>query len=988
MKNLKWLIAMAFAGLVALSTLGERVSTYCFYGDDRNDDVYHIDPRSTENLGKNGSKTFTATAPTGMTFSYWGIGPSQGNIAWDSDKTDTTYKYVSPSAQSTTVYLCARFDYIDYTITIDNNGGGGGSLTENTYDIRGATITVTAPTRSGYTLSGWTVSGATGGSPSISGNTLTIPANTYGNLTLRANWSEVTYTIYYKPGSFTKTEQKQEYQVPKAHGVDVTLYGKTYERDDGRAQDGWSLEPGGSSFDYGLKAVYTNNEDITLYPHWQGNTYQITALASPATGGSVSGGGEYMENREIELSATPSAGYHFVEWADGRTDNPLRIIVTGSITNTAFFAGNDYTVTYRAVGGQPKTTEKTVTFGECYGEQPTVTQKGYAFDGWYTEVDGEGDKIEPTSVVTNASNHNLYANWKPVYYVAFDGMGATSGTMPTQEVGCTMSMPLSVNMFEKAGHEFLGWATTREEADRCEPESVDYEDCVSVTDLAEQGATVTLYAVWKILPAYALDCPDLAVGAVDWTVCKTNDAINGSCLRLTDVSKTNKVSLTVPGTGILSFCWRGGADGNLEQTYLAVNAAGTQVQGLRAEKDMGWSTNEVDVVLPSSSDQGEVTFSCSEGHFYKFCMLDNVSFTPAGTLTLTRGTGIKAIYYRRSETEEWCVTTNAEKKVLVALDAKWSAYAEPEDGYVYTETSEQRPASGKMTKVGDSFAPVAELKTYTVTFHDEWLNTNEVRTVAYGETATPPNWSREGYNLSWDADFSCVTSDMLVNAIWAKEMGPYSDALDCTNLVFSGNEYVVISNCPNCKMGTNCLYMTSENGIVSTEVFGPGTLTFFWKGGVGQDGEGFKITTTLEVKLDDKLLEDVHASDGMPWEKIEVEVSGAGDLKFKIPSDADAFADFCALDYVRWAPKGGREPGPEDAATVSAAKVAGGKFVLEFKGKADFDYQVMTNGELTAKDGWAPMETLQGTGDPQNFAPKIDPAQPQLFYRIDTIQRQ
>ena len=73
-----------------------------------------------------------------------------------------------------------------YTITINANGGTGGSASPSSYTIKttAQTATLTQPTYSGYSFTGWTANKGT-----ISGNTLTIPANTSGNITITANWA-------------------------------------------------------------------------------------------------------------------------------------------------------------------------------------------------------------------------------------------------------------------------------------------------------------------------------------------------------------------------------------------------------------------------------------------------------------------------------------------------------------------------------------------------------------------------------------------------------------------------------------------------------------------------------------------------------------------------------------------------------------------------------------------------------------------------------
>ena len=81
-------------------------------------------------------------------------------------------------------------------------------------------------------------------------------------------------------------------------------------------------------------------------------------------------------------------------------------------------------------------------------------------------------------------------------------------------------------------------------------------------------------------------------------------------------------------------------------------------------------------------------------------------------------------------------------------------------------------------------------------------------------------------------------------------------------------------------------------------------------------------------------------------------------------------------------------PVPEatDAVTISSAAVADGKFSLSFKSDAKFDYNLLTNANLLI-DGWGIMETQVGDGNILTFEPLIIEGQPQLFYKVETIQR-
>ena len=72
---------------------------------------------------------------------------------------------------------------------------------------------------------------------------------------------------------------------------------------------------------------------------------------------------------------------------------------TKNLTITALWTPNNYTVTFDATGGDVTPTRKEVIYDSTYGELATPTRDGYGFDGWYTETNGGGEKIEPNTKV-------------------------------------------------------------------------------------------------------------------------------------------------------------------------------------------------------------------------------------------------------------------------------------------------------------------------------------------------------------------------------------------------------------------------------------------------------------------------------------------------------------------------------------------------------------------------------------------------------------
>lgn len=69
----------------------------------------------------------------------------------------------------------------------------------------------------------------------------------------------------------------------------------------------------------------------------QVKTYSVALSASPAVGGTVSGAGNYVEDTKAELKATPAAGYVFVKWGDGNTQNPRQLTVDKDYILAAIF---------------------------------------------------------------------------------------------------------------------------------------------------------------------------------------------------------------------------------------------------------------------------------------------------------------------------------------------------------------------------------------------------------------------------------------------------------------------------------------------------------------------------------------------------------------------------------------------------------------------------------------------------------------------------
>lgn len=143
------------------------------------------------------------------------------------------------------------------------------------------------------------------------------------------------------------------------------------------------------------------------------------------------------------------------------------------------------TLTLDPDGGTVKPATKALTYDGTYGELPEPTRTGYLFQGWW----GEGRAWTGTETVETLTNQTFTARWRAVAYtVRYDATEGT-GTMADQPFAYDEAQTLAPCTFTRANYVFNCWSNT--------VTGVTYEDAQEVSNLAEQeGAVVTLAAVW------------------------------------------------------------------------------------------------------------------------------------------------------------------------------------------------------------------------------------------------------------------------------------------------------------------------------------------------------------------------------------------------------------------------------------------------------------------------------------------------------------
>lgn len=157
----------------------------------------------------------------------------------------------------------------------------------------------------------------------------------FNSVSIDVTYSVPTYTVAFSGNGNTGGSTAS---VSGTSGSSVALTANGFTKT-GHTFQGWATSPSGSVA-YSDKASITVTGNVTLYAVWKANTYTMSATASPAEGGNVTGVGTYEYNKSATLVANPTADYEFKSWNDGVTTASRTITVTGNMSYTAYFRKN------------------------------------------------------------------------------------------------------------------------------------------------------------------------------------------------------------------------------------------------------------------------------------------------------------------------------------------------------------------------------------------------------------------------------------------------------------------------------------------------------------------------------------------------------------------------------------------------------------------------------------------------------------------------
>ena len=327
-------------------------------------------------------------------------------VGWTGeDITTPQTSVIIPKGSTGNKAYTANWQVIEYTITLDTNGGPVVSPIKYTVEDL---FTLPYILRPGYEFAGWTLDG----SGMLPFTPLIIYPGTTGDLRYKAEWrlAEYTITMDLNGGSgqekvvYTMTDEDFELPTPTRNGYEFV--GWTGE--DITTPQTSVIIPKGST---GNKA-YTAN--------WKVIRYTITLVTN---GGAVIASIRYTVEDSVTLPIPPDRpGYEFSGWVldgSGQFPSTPMIIPKGSTGDRLYKAEwrvATYTITFVSHGKAYNWVQYTINNQVYFGtpeEDPSYYLPGYTFVGW--KIDGvEGTPRSYMLPKGSYGNRTATMLWEPI----------------------------------------------------------------------------------------------------------------------------------------------------------------------------------------------------------------------------------------------------------------------------------------------------------------------------------------------------------------------------------------------------------------------------------------------------------------------------------------------------------------------------------------------------------------------------------------------
>ena len=681
----------------------------------------------------------------------------------------------------------ARWTPNTYTVTLEEKGGtiNSGDITQYTYGV-GATLP-TSVTKEGYVFDGWYEDVA------CEVNKVTVIGTTEtGNKTYYAKWLEDTdrdgipddrdpdTQVGYKVEHYTQNTDLTTYTLRE---TDTTLTGHLGSTVNAvpRPYTGFTVTTTSNTVASG---TVVKDGSLTLKLYYNRNNYIITLNKGEGTinSGNVT---QYTYGIGATLPVDVTRQWYvFKGWYEDEACEGTRVTEIG-VTETGtkiYYAkwlkdtdgdgipdieDNDTQVGYKVEHYTQNTDLTTYTLKETdttltghLGSQVNAEAKEYT---GFTVTTTSNTVASGTVVEDGSLTLKLYYNRK-TYTITYETNGGTieDENYPTSYTyGIVVTLPTNVT---KTGYTFGGWYENSELTGNVitQIREADVGDKIYYAKWNENGNTPYKVKHYKQTETgYTLANTDTLTGKTGATVTAIPNTYEGYEENVNHEQRVSIGTIAADGTLELKLYYDiltykvtfKDEDTVLDEQTVNYGTAATAPTPIKTGYVLRWdkefdnvkSDLTVNAVWKRDTDGDGIPDDEDPETLVKYIVKH---YKQQGNTTT----------YELAETEE----------LKGQLGSEVTANPKTYEGYIENTTASQRVPSGIITGDGSlELILLYDTIKCEVIFKNEGEEV-ERQIVVYGEGATAPSLTKEGYTLSWDIDFESVTSDITVNAIWTR----------------------------------------------------------------------------------------------------------------------------------------------------------------------------------------------------------------------------
>ena len=209
--------------------------------------------------------------------------------------------------------LTATWNIITYKITYNLNKGSANNPT--TYNVETNTITLKAPSKTGYDFTGWS-------GTNLSGNankTVTIPKGSTGDKSYTANFKPKTVTVTFNSNGATSGTNNQTQTF--TYGVSGQTFSKKNLSKKGYTQVGWS-DKNDNKKQYSTTSgvsdswIVSKSPKTTIYASWSRESYSISYKNLNGANNSSNPTSYNVDTPTTILKSISRTGYRFDHWTN------------------------------------------------------------------------------------------------------------------------------------------------------------------------------------------------------------------------------------------------------------------------------------------------------------------------------------------------------------------------------------------------------------------------------------------------------------------------------------------------------------------------------------------------------------------------------------------------------------------------------------------------------------------------------------------------